>query len=107
MDFLNNLRRMPHFMALGLYRNTDLIGEIMMAGQGDSCELVAMYIVPGSRGQGMGKALLHRGMAIMATEGVTRVTARIMSRSKPQKALMNAFGGSVQGVDMLYPSLLF
>lgn len=104
-NYLAQLQHLPHFIALGLYRNTDLIGEIIMAGEGDSCELIAIYITPPNRRQGMGKALLHRCMAIMATEGVTRVTARIMSRSIPQKALMNAFQGSSLGVTMLYPGL--
>ena len=29
LNYLQGLMRMPHFLALGLYRNTDLIGEIM------------------------------------------------------------------------------
>lgn len=103
--YLTQLQHLPHFMALQLYRNTDMIGEVIMAGEGDSCELLAIYIQPGSRRQGMGKALLHRCMAIMATEGVTRVTARIMSRSLPQKKLTAAFNSTVLGVTMLYPGL--
>ncbi len=105
MSYLNVLMHMPHFMALGLYRNAILIGEVIMAGQGSDCELCAIYIEPGSRQQGMGKALLHRTMAIMAAEGVTRVTARIMSRSIPQRQLMNAFGPTVLGVNMLFPGM--
>ena len=76
-----------------------------MAGQGTDCELVAIYIEPGSRNQGMGKALLHRLMAIMAAEGVTRVTTRIMSRSVPQQRLAADFGGTVLGVNMLFPGM--
>ena len=34
VNYLQALMRMPHFLALGLYRNTDLIGEIVMAGEG-------------------------------------------------------------------------
>lgn len=105
MNYLNALRRMPHFMTLGLYRNAALIGEVIMAGQGSDCELVAIYIEPGSRRQGMGRALLHRMMAIMAAEGVTRVTTRIMSRSQPQQHLMNAFGATVVGVNMIFPGM--
>lgn len=107
IGYLNSLQHMPHFLALGLYRNTDLIGEIVMAGEGDACELVAMYIIPGSRRQGMAKALLHRSMAVMAAEGVTKVTTRIMSRSLPQKNLMAAFQSRVLGVTTIYPGLFF
>ena len=105
MNYLSALMHMPHFMTLGLYRNAVLIGEVIMAGQGSECELVAIYIEPGSRGQGMGKALLHRMMAIMAAEGVTRITTRIMSRSLPQQRLMAAFDASVIGVNMLFPGM--
>ena len=105
MNYLQSLMRMPHFMVLGLYRNAILIGEVLMAGQGSDCELTAIYVEPGSRNQGMGKALLHRMMAIMAAEGVTRVTTRIMSRSLPQQRLVNDFGGSVIGVNMIFPGM--
>ena len=105
LNYLNTLMRMPHFMTLGLYRNAMLIGEVIMAGQGADCELVAIYIEPSSRQQGMGKALLHRMMAIMAAEGVTRVTTRIMSRSIPQQRLMNDFGAVVLGVNMVFPGM--
>jgi RimJ/RimL family protein N-acetyltransferase len=92
-------------MTLGLYRNAVLIGEVIMAGQGSVCELAAIYIEPGSRRQGMGRALLHRMMAIMAAEGVTTVTARIMSRSIPQQRLMADFGAVPQGVNMIFPGM--
>ena len=105
LNYLQSLMRMPHFMTLGLYRNAVLIGEVIMAGQGSDCELVAIYIEPGSRNQGMGRALLHRMMAIMAAEGVARVTTRIMSRSLPQQKLMNDFGAQVIGVNMIFPGM--
>ncbi len=103
--YLNTLQRMPHFMTLGLYRNAALIGEAIMAGQGTDCELVAIYIEPSSRQQGMGRSLLHRLMAIMAAEGVSRITTRIMSRSIPQQRLMNHFGAQVLGVNMIFPGM--
>ena len=105
MNYLHALQRLPHFMTLGLYRNAMLIGEVILAGQGGSCEIVAIYVEPGSRRQGMGRALMHRGMAIMAAEGVTEFTARIMSRSQPQAHLMNDFGASVAGINMLFPGM--
>ena len=105
LNYLQSLMHMPHFMTLGLYRNAVLIGEAIMAGQGNSCELAAIYIEPGSRRQGMGRALLHRLMAIMAAEGVTSVTTRIMSRSVPQQKLMADFGATVLGVNMVFPGM--
>lgn len=103
--YLNNLQHLPHFLALGLYRNTDLIGEIILAGEGDACELVTVYIVPGSRRQGMGRALVHRCMAIMAAEGVTHVTCRTMTRSTPMRRLLQSFGAVTLSVNTLFPSI--
>ena len=104
-NMLMELMHMPHFIALGLYRNAMLIGETVMAGHGDQAELIAIYIEPGSRRQGMARALLHRTMAIMAAEGVTRVSARVMTRSLPQMHLMNEFGGVQVGANMLFPGM--
>lgn len=103
--YLNQLRCMPHFSVLGLYRNTELVGEVLMAGEGERCELAGIYITPMCRRQGMGRALLHRCMAIMAAEGVTQITARIMTRSQPQVRLMRSFNPQVLGQTMLYPGL--
>ncbi len=105
MNSLSAMMRMPHFIALGLYRNAGLIGETIMAGQGEQAELEAIYIEPSSRRQGMARALLHRTMAIMAAEGVTQVSARIMTRSLPQQHLMNDFGAVQAGVNMLFPGM--
>ncbi len=102
---LMEIMHMQHFIALGLYRNGGLIGEAVMAGQGDQAELVAIYIEPSSRRQGMARALLHRTMAIMAAEGVTQVVARVMTHSTPQMHLMNDFGARQTGVRMLFPGM--
>ena len=102
---LMEMMHMPHFIALGLYRNAGLIGDTILAGQGSDAELVAICIEPSSRRQGMARCLLHRSLAIMAAEGVTRVTARIMTRSLPQAHLMNDFGAAQIGVNMLFPGM--
>ena len=105
LGYLDVCRQRPHFMALALYKGQNIVGEVLLTGEGYRCELVSMYILPQFRRMGMGKALLHRCMAIMAAEGVTRVTTRIMSRSMPQKRLMNAFNAQTLGQTMLYPGL--
>ncbi len=104
-NYLDIIRHTPHFMTLGLYRNALLIGEVIMAGQGPDCELVAIYIDAANRQQGMARALLHRMMAIMTAEGVVRFTTRIMSRSIPQVHLMNDFGAVPLGINMLFPGM--
>ena len=102
---LMEMMHMPHFIALGLYRNAGLIGEAVFFGRGEDAELAAIYIEPSSRRQGMARALLHRSMAIMAAEGVLRVRARIMTRSLPQQHLMNDFGATPLQVNMLFPGM--
>ena len=102
---LMGMMHMPHFLTLGLYRNAGLIGEVILAGQGESVDVVAIYMDPASRRQGMARALLHRSLAIMAAEGVTQVTARIMTRSLPQQHLANDFGAIPLGVNMLFPGM--
>ncbi|MBR2822875.1 MAG: GNAT family N-acetyltransferase [Clostridia bacterium] len=102
---LMEMMHMPHFLALGLYRNSMLIGETLLCGAGDQADVAAIYIEPSSRRQGMGRALLHRSLAILAAEGVTRVTARIMTRSLPQQHLAAEFGAVPLGVNMIFPSM--
>lgn len=103
LNYLAQLQRMPHFTTLALLRNTEMVGEVILAGEGDRCELAAIYITPMCRCQGMGKALLYHGMAMMAAEGVTSVTARIMSRSIPQNSLVRPFNPQLLGQTMIYP----
>ncbi len=104
-NMLMELMHSPHFYALGLYRNAILIGETVLAGSGDGADLAAIYIEPSSRHQGMGRALLHRSLAILASEGVTHVTARIMTRSLPQQHLAADFGAVPLGVNTIFPGM--
>lgn len=107
--FLNQLMRFPHFLCLGMLYNTpmgqQLIGEIIMAGEGGSCEVLGLYINPEFRRQGLGTVLLHRGMAIMAGEGVVRVNARILSNSEPQRRLFGRFNYQVLDQQTLFPCI--
>jgi len=104
-DYLSALMRQPHFLPLGLYRNRELVAEILMAGVGSTAEIAAVYTVPAARKMGLGRALTHRAMAVMGAEGVTSITASIMNRSIPQKRLMASFGAEEVGVRTLYPGL--
>ena len=70
-----------------------------------ACEIAAMYVTPPNRRQGMGRALMHRAIAIMAAEGVSNVMASRMNRSEPQRRLLNGFGPEVIRVSAVYPGL--
>ena len=109
LPYLQQMQVQPHFLGLGLIYNAPegprLIGEIILAGQGSSCEILAMYIIPEYRRQGLGRILLHRAMAIMATEGVTLVVARILSNSLPQCRLAANFRATVTRQETIFPSV--
>lgn len=104
-DYVQALQRQPHFLCMALYRTTEMIGEILMGGVGDSCELAAIYIKPEHRRQGMGRALLHRSLALMRVEGVRNVSTVIMTRSLPQVRLMDSFSSRVIATTAVYPYL--
>lgn len=105
LEALHEMMRKPHFIALSLYRNEYLIGEILASGQGDACEINAVYVEASNRGHGMGTFLVHRAMEVMAADGVTHFTTRVMSHSAASCRLMGRFNATVQGVFMLYPHL--
>ena len=107
--FLQQMQIQPHFLGLGMIYNTQegpkLIGEIILAGQGSSCEVLAMYVIPEYRRQGLGRVLLHRAMAIVAAEGVNLIVGRILSNSMPQCRLAADFRCTVTRQETLFPSL--
>ena len=98
-------RQQPHFLALALYRNNQIIGEVLITGQGYRCDLVGMYIVGPYRKMGMGKALLHRAMELLKAEGVTQLNAVVLRRSPAQCALAQSFGATFLKTTGLYPGI--
>ena len=102
---LQRMMRTPHFHCLGLYRQGALIGEVLVSGTGEECEMHAVYIMPGFRRQGFARALVHRVMVIKGTEGVQRFVARFLSRSSPQSGLARAFQAEELAVVTLFPKL--
>ena len=105
-SYLYQLQGMPHFHAMGMFRNgRELVGECLLAGRGDACEAAALYVTPESRRQGLGEALLRQGMHLMRQEGVRRTTVRIMSRSVPQRSLMRIFAPRELSATMRFPGL--
>ena len=104
--YLQALAANPVFVALGMFyeKERQLIGECIISGApGREPELVAIYVAAPSRGQGMGKRLLRRALALCANCGVNTVQARIMAASQPQARLMRAFGGEPLTQTLLFP----
>lgn len=105
LEYLQWLRTHPCFHVWGILYNQTLVGECVIAGNGPSAEVVAIYIVPEFQRRGIGRHLLHRALSIIAQEGVTEAYARIMSASQPQVHLMRAFGAQVTDQTTLFPCL--
>lgn len=87
LPYLQQLMTMPHFHVLSMVHGNVRVGEVMVAGVGASCEVVAIYTSPMYRRQGMAKMLLHRCMAVMVAEGVQDFSCVFVSMFEPQKRL--------------------
>lgn len=105
LEYLQWLRTQPGFHVWGILYQDSLVGECVVAGVGASAELAAIYVVPQYQNRGIGKYLLHRALSIIGQEGVTEVTARIMSASQPQVHLMRAFGAELVRQTTLFPGI--
>ena len=55
--------------------------------------------------QGIGKALVAHLMTVMASEGATEFTVRMMTRSAPQMALSRAFSPETLDTLTVFPEL--
>lgn len=108
MDFvlLQQFMRTSHFQLLGMVRDGQVVSELMMVGNGDSCEMMSVYTHASYRRQGLAQALVHRSMAVLTLEGVSQFTARVMTRSKPQLGLVSAFGAKEEAVLSVFPEIV-
>ncbi|MBQ8555399.1 MAG: GNAT family N-acetyltransferase [Clostridia bacterium] len=104
-QYLQLLQSSPCFLGLGILYGQNLVGELIIAGQGTTAELAAMYIAPEFQRRGLGKKLLQRALVIVGSEGITEVRARIMSASQPQVRLMQSFQSELIDQTMLFPCL--
>lgn len=104
LPYLQRMMGTPHFCALTLLHGNVRVGEAIFYGEGSRAELAAIYVTPAYRRQGMAKILLHRGMALLADEGVQDFTAAFSSQSTPQVHLARDFHAEdLQQVQYLYP----
>ena len=105
LGYLQQQMRMQHFMALGLIQDQSLVGEVVLAGSGAGCEVVAVYIDPIFRQKGMARLLLQRSMAVMGSEGVNLFGAMFVTISAPQQRLAADFRGQERQLLGLFPQL--
>lgn len=106
LPYLQMLMTMPHFHVLSMIHGNVRVGEVMVAGAGAECELLAIYTVPMYRRQGMAVMLLHRCMAVMEAEGVQDFSAVFVSLSEPQKHLAMDFHAVDLQIESVFPELV-
>ncbi len=104
--YLRMLMTLPHFHVLSMLHGNVRVGEVMVAGTGSECELLAIYTIPMYRRQGMAKMLLHRCMAVMTAEGVQTFTAVFVSLSEPQKHLAMDFHAVDLQIQSVFPEMI-
>lgn len=93
LPFLQMLLRQPHVSALRLRSGNDIACEVLMAGSGNKCELVAVYTAMPYRRQGFARRLIGMSMNVMAAEGVEQFAASLSSLSAAQTRLAMSFHG--------------
>ena len=82
----------PHFLACHVMKNTgDIIGDVVLAGEGSFANVVALYVLPAYRRMGIGKAMLHKAIYSLTNEGIQRVDAVVTRRNPAQTALVQGF----------------
>ena len=102
---LGQCMQKPHFLALGIYRGEEPIGEVLLSGTGDRATLAALYVRANYRRQGLGKALLTRALHMLRDEGVTQIEALVLRRSPAQCALAKSFGARFIRTTCYYPGI--
>jgi len=102
---LGQCMQKPHFLALGIYRGDEPIGEVLLSGTGDRATLAALYVRSNYRRQGLGKALLTRALHMLRDEGVTQIEALVLRRSPAQCALAKSFGARFIRTTCYYPGI--
>ena len=103
--FLVQLMRTDHFHTMGMFCNGKLAGEAIVAGNGAQAELMAAYISPEFRQQGLGTSMCRWMLWALASEGVTRAGARFVTRSLPQKGLCRRLGGRELETTAVFPQI--
>ena len=105
IHFLGRLMQQPHFLPLAVYRGNEIIGELLFAGHGNQANLVALYVKNPYRRMGIGKTLLHRGITMLQSQGVTQCDGLILRRSDAQRGFAKSLNASFIRTTCYYPGM--
>lgn len=98
------LRGSPWFVATHARRAVGLVSVIPEPGTpADERHVVGLWIVPESRGTGVGEALLAAAAREALSDGAVRLTAWLLDGDAPVQAVLESAGFAPSGVRMPVP----
>ena len=105
IHFLSRLMQQPHFLPLAVHRGGEIIAEALLSGHGNQGNLIALYVKNPYRKMGIGKTLLHRGLTILQSQGVTQCDGLILRRSIAQQGFARSLKASFIKTTCYYPGM--
>jgi GNAT superfamily N-acetyltransferase len=104
-DLLLRYMSMPHFVALYMSRGREIVGEILLTGEGGAAKLIGLYVMPHYRRLGLGKSLVAAGMHYLSEQGVTHFEADIIRRNVAQCRLGQSCSATFIRTACFYPGI--
>jgi len=104
-EILLRYMAMPHFVALYLSRNREIVGEILFTGEGGAAKLISLYVMPNYRRMGLAKHLIAAGMTYLSEQGVTYFEADVIRRNVAQCRLGQSCGATFIRTACFYPGI--
>jgi len=102
---LRQYMSMQHFIALYIARGSEIVGEIAMTGQGDTAQIVGLYVSQNYRKLGLAKTLIAAAMSALKERGVTTFLADAIRRNQAQSALAQSCQATFVRTACLYPGI--
>ena len=100
-------KSLPHFSALYISHGKDIVGEIMLAGEGDMAKVMGLYINSNYRHNGLAQNLLAAGMTRFQENGVTHFSCDVLRQNVTQCKLAQSCQAKFEETQFIYPSLRF
>ena len=104
-QMLQRYMAMPHFTAIYMARGPEIVGEAAFTGQGDTAQLLGLYVMRNYRRLGLAKTLLAAGMNMLSERGVTTFEADVIRRNIPQCRLAQSCKATFVRTACLYPGI--
>jgi GNAT superfamily N-acetyltransferase len=104
-NWLKGLMQEPFFIALGMWQDNRLLGEMILTAYETQGTIQALYTVPDARRRGIASAMLAQAGRILLDYGVRSLVADVWQRNRPATALFQAMGFDNREAVLLYPGM--